>query len=58
MEELQADAQRDALGDLDIVAGGIFGRQQRESGAGAGHDAVDLAAEDPSGIGIHAEFIE
>src|SRR6266702_2938910 len=31
---VQRDAHRDPLGDLDVVAGGVLGRQQREARAG------------------------
>src|SRR5258708_11075703 len=37
------DAHRDALHDLDPVAAGVFGRQQREARRGCRTDAVDPA---------------
>ena len=44
---VEDDLDRHALDDLDVVAGGVFRRQQAEAGAGAGLDAVDVAAERP-----------
>ena len=42
---VQDELDRHALDDLDVVAGRVFGRQQREGRAGAGLDAVDMAVE-------------
>src|SRR5258708_23245457 len=44
----EVDADGDALDDLDVVAGGVFGREEGELGAGGSADlgafAVALAA--------------
>jgi hypothetical protein len=42
---VEHDLHRHPLDDLDPVAGGILGRQQREAGTGAGADRVHHAAE-------------
>ena len=46
------DLDRHALDDLDVVASGVLGRQQRERRAGPGLDAGDVAAEVAIRIGV------
>src|SRR5512139_538029 len=47
---IELDSQRDPLGDLDPVAGGVLRRDDRELGAGGRAQAFDHAL--PGGIGI------
>ena len=42
---IEDDLDRQALHDLDVVAGGVLGRQHAECGAGAALETVDLAVE-------------
>ena len=42
---VEHDLDRHALHDLDVIAGGVFRRQQAEGGAAAGLDTVDMAFE-------------
>ena len=51
----EADLHRDALHDLGEVAGRVLRRQQRELGAGAGREALDLAAELMIAEGVDGE---
>src|ERR1051326_9457506 len=41
---IEHDLDGHALDDLDVVAGRVFGRQERKTRAGGAGDAVDLAA--------------
>lgn len=43
---VESDAHRQALHDLDPVAGGILGRHQRESRTGAAGEARDMTTID------------
>ena len=47
---VEHDLDRHPLHDLDVVAGRVLRRQQREGGAAAGLEALHLAAEDMAGI--------
>ena len=49
------DLDRRALDDLDLIAGGILGRQQQERGAGSGLNAGDMAAHRALRIGVDLE---
>src|SRR3979490_3225429 len=49
------DLDRHALDDLDVVAGGVLGGQQRERGAGARLNAVDMAADHAPRIAVDLE---
>src|SRR5262249_19811790 len=49
------DLDRHALHDLDVVAGGVLGRQQRERGAGSRLNAVDVTADGALRIGVDVE---
>jgi hypothetical protein len=49
------DLHRHALDDLDVIAGGILRRQQRERGAGSGLNAVDMATDFAFRKGIDLE---
>ena len=49
---VQDDLDRHALDDLDVVAGRVFGRQQREGRAGAGLDAIEMAVEVAFRVGV------
>src|SRR5262245_26081741 len=49
--DLDLQPHRDALGDLDPVAGGILRREQRKLGAGTRADRVDDRLERMPGIG-------
>src|SRR5579871_287828 len=52
---LQLDAHRDALHDLDPVAGGILRRQQRELRAGRLRDALDAATPAVLAVGVDVD---
>src|SRR5512139_622612 len=52
---IEADLDRDALDHLHVVARGVLGGKEREADAGAGHDAVDPAAERPAREGVHGD---
>src|SRR6202023_1296364 len=41
----EVDADGNALDDFDVVAGGVFGREERELGAGGSANLGDLAVE-------------
>ena len=49
------DLHRDALHDLDVVAGGVLRRQQAEARPGAGLDAVHVPFEQLVGVGVHPD---
>ena len=49
---VEHDLHRHALHDLDVVAGGVLRRQQREGGAGARLHARDMAFERVVRIGV------
>ena len=46
---VEDDLDRHALDDLDVIAGGVLRRQQREGGARSGLHARDMALEWRSG---------
>ena len=48
----EVDADGDALDDLDVVAGGVLGREERELGAGGSADLGDLAVELAAAEGV------
>src|SRR6185312_3357419 len=50
------DADRDALHDLDEVAGGVVGGKQREAGARAAREALDLPLERLAGEGVDLDL--
>ena len=57
---IERDAHRNALHDLDPVAGGVLRRQQRERGAGAGTEAGDgavIADLAPVEIGLQRDWL-
>ena len=53
---VEDDLDRHALHHLDVVAGGVLGRQQAEAGAGAGLQTVDVAVQRPTGIGVDGDL--
>src|SRR5690606_15136491 len=53
---VDADADRNALDDLDPVAAGVLRRKQRELRAGAGADGVERAGEGVAGIGVDRDL--
>ena len=55
LEVGEVDADGDALDDLDVVAGGVFGREEGEAGAGGSADLSDLAGEVASAKGVYLE---
>src|SRR5215471_21835461 len=51
---VERDPDRDALGNLHEVAGGVIGREEREARTGAPGQAVHLAVDRPSvGVDVH-----
>ena len=49
---VEDDLHRHPLHDLDVVAGGVFRRQEAEVGAAAALDAVDVGGELHAGVGV------
>src|SRR4051794_5324791 len=52
---LHDDLHGHPLNHLDVVAGGVLGRQQRERRAGPGLDAVDMAPDGTVRVGVDAD---
>src|SRR4029077_659227 len=52
---LEIDANRNTLYDLDVVSGGVFGRQQAELGTAGAADTFHFAAVFAA-VGVHAEL--
>jgi hypothetical protein len=53
---VEHDLNRHALYHLDVIAGGILRRQQVESGAAPGFEAVDVTTKDVVRIGVDADL--
>src|SRR5882724_6636006 len=53
---VQPDLHRDPLDDLDPVAGGVLGRQEREARAGARREGVHGAVEDLPREGVDLDL--
>ena len=51
---VEEDFEGDALDDLDVVAGGVFGREEAEAGAAAELEAIDVGLEVAAWEGIDA----
>ena len=49
---IEDDFDRYALYDLDIIPGGVLGREEREHRTRARHDAVDLTGELLTRVGV------
>src|ERR1700685_1577360 len=55
---LENDLHRDSLDDFDVVAGGVFRRQQTEGWAGGPGDAVDVAVQNSTaGVDMNPGFL-
>src|SRR5437870_13251840 len=52
---IEHDLDGHALDDLDVVAGCVFSRQQCEGRAAAALNAIDMAPEVATGIGVDAD---
>jgi hypothetical protein len=53
---IEDDLHWQALHDLDVVAGGVFGRQQAERRSAAGLDAVDPARKVAAAEGVNPDI--